>query len=48
MQCRECHRNRFDREGRCEYCGQMSYEAEDAIKKFKYEAKKKLKQKEKK
>ena len=45
MQCRDCLRSKFDREGRCTNCGMLSYEAEDALKKFAYEAKKKLKAK---
>lgn len=42
MQCRECFGSKFDREGRCQKCGTISWEAEDAIKKAEFEARKKL------
>lgn len=39
MQCRECFRNKLDKEGRCENCGTVSFEAQDKIKQEEYEAK---------
>lgn len=40
--CAECGRSKFDRHGRCEYCGIIDYAVADLMAEFEREARKRI------